>query len=221
LENQYGVKIWYGDLGEKGSAASTISTFGPAILMNSKQAPWRRNYNFAHELFHLIIWDSVPPVVLMKDQSLFDAFEKYANAFASALLLPAEPVLNEFQKRVKNNSIRYTDVIDIAREFDVSTEALLYRLCNLNQINRKTVEKIINDSDFKKIDKASMHKIWWDPPPIPERFVLLGFIAYQKGNVSRARLAEYLETSLFDLKNLLLEYGLDEDEDYEAQIRTA
>jgi hypothetical protein len=130
-------------------------------------------------------------------------------------------VLNEFKKRVKNNSISYTDLIDIAREFDVSSEALLYRLTNLNQINRKTVDKLLNDSEFKNIDKASMHEKWWDPPPIPERFVLLGFIAYQKGNVSRARLAEYLETSLFDLKNVLLEYGFDEDEDYEAQIRIA
>lgn len=60
LENQYGVKIWYEDLGGEVSGASTIGDFGPAILMNRNQAPWRRNYNFAHEIFHLVTL-RIPP----------------------------------------------------------------------------------------------------------------------------------------------------------------
>ncbi|GAH85544.1 unnamed protein product, partial [marine sediment metagenome] len=35
LEDKYRAKIWYQDLGEEGSAASTKGSFGPAILMNS------------------------------------------------------------------------------------------------------------------------------------------------------------------------------------------
>jgi len=54
---------------------------------------------------------------------------------------------------------------------------------------------------------------------LPPRFVRLGFIAYQKGKVSRARLAEYLETSLFDLKTVLLEYGFDKDVEYEIKTQ--
>jgi Zn-dependent peptidase ImmA (M78 family)/transcriptional regulator with XRE-family HTH domain len=220
LQDRYGVKIWYENLGSEGSAASTISSFGPAILMNLKEAPWRRNYNFAHELFHLITWESIPPDLLINNSNLFSKVESFANAFASHLLLPADIILNEFNKRVKNYKIHYSDLIEIAREFDVSTEALLYRLCNLGQIDIKEVEKLINDPDFKNKDRSTMHGHWWDPPPIPEKFVFLGFKAYQKGKVSRSRLAEYLETSLFDLNDKLLEYGLDENEDYETEVRT-
>ncbi len=220
LEDQYGVKIWYEELGEHGSAASTWDSFGPAILMNSKQAPWRRNYNFAHELFHLITWDSAPPDLLINDKRLFEQFEKFAEAFASSVLLPAESVLNEFNKYIVNDTISYASLVRIARDFDVSTTALLYRLCNLKRINKKTIDRILSDPDFKNIDIGTMHDKWWNPPPIPERFVMLGFIAYKKGNVSRARLAEYLNISLFDLKNMFLEYGFNEDEDYETQIST-
>jgi len=59
------------------------------------------------------------------------------------------------------------------------------------------------------------------PPPLPTHYIRPGFIAYQKGKVSRARLAEYYDTSLFDLKTVLLEYGFDEDENYETQIHIA
>ena len=222
LEDQYGVKIWYDDLGDAGSAASTWDSFGPAILMNSRQAPWRRNYNFAHELFHLIIWKSAPPDIFINDKKLFRKFEKFADAFASSVLLPAESVLSEFEKYVNNDSISYVDIVNIARDFDVSTDALLFRLCNLNRLKKQTVEILRSDPEFKKTDISTMHEKWKyrNPPDIPERFVKLGFIAYQKGNVSRARLAEYFNTSLFELKNMFLEYGFNEDENYETQIRT-
>jgi len=71
LEDQYGVKVWYDDLDE-GSAAATIGDFGPAILMNRNEAPWRRNYNFAHELFHLITWNDIPPGQLQENKDLWE-----------------------------------------------------------------------------------------------------------------------------------------------------
>jgi predicted HTH domain antitoxin len=46
----------------------------------------------------------------------------------------------------------------------------------------------------------------------------LAFFAYQKGFMTRTLIAEYLETSLFDLSDLLMEYGLDEKENYEAEV---
>jgi Zn-dependent peptidase ImmA (M78 family)/transcriptional regulator with XRE-family HTH domain len=220
LEEQYGVKVWYLDLGEDGSAASTVGPFGPAIMMNSSEPPWRRNYNFAHELFHLLTWESLPPEFLVEDTARFDRFEKYANAFASALLLPADPIMNEFDARVKDNSISYSNLVDIARIFDVSTEALLYRLLNLKRISKKAVENTLKDGNLREIDRASMRGYWRDPSPMPERYVRLAFLAYQKGKVTRARLAEYLETSLFDLGDILKEYGFSENDNYEAQLCT-
>jgi Zn-dependent peptidase ImmA (M78 family)/transcriptional regulator with XRE-family HTH domain len=221
LEDQYGVKIWYLDLGQDGSAASTVGPFGPAIMMNSSEPPWRRNYNFAHELFHLLTWESLPPEFLIEDTARFDLFKKYANAFASALLLPADPIMNEFDARAKDNSISYSDLVDIARIFDVSTEALLFRLLNLKRFSKTEVEKTLKDENFREIDRSSMSGHWRDPSPMPERYVRLAFLAYRKGKVTRARLAEYLGTSLFDLEDTLKEYGFSENDNYEAQMRTA
>ena len=221
LENAYGVKIWFMDLSEKGSAACVKGPFGPAILMNKTEAPWRRNYSFAHELFHLITWESLPPSLLKSQNRIWQKVEKVAEVFASNLLLPADSILAAFNERVSNHVIKYIDLIGIAREFDVSTQALLYRLLNLKRLNKKLVENLLNDPKFKEIDVSTIHQHWWDPPEIPERFVRLGFLGYKKGMCSRARLSSYLQVSLLDLSEFLHKYGLSEEEDYQADIATA
>ena len=59
------------------------------------------------------------------------------------------------------------------------------------------------------------------PPAIPERFVRLAFIAYQKGRLSHAKLSEMLDTSLIDLPEVLQEYGLTDQEGFDAEMRAA
>jgi len=218
LQNVYGVKIWYLEM-EEGSAASTIGVFGPAILMNYNEAPWRRNFNFAHELFHLITWNAFPPSMIIRTPGLWEKLEKVANAFASSLLLPNESVTIEFNKHLKENKTSYTDLIGIARSFGVSTEALLYRLLNMSRINRATLKKVLDDPLFRGIDRSTMAPCWWQPPRFPERFVRLAFGAFQKGKLSRAKLCELLDTSLIDLPVTLQEYGLSNLEGYDAEVR--
>lgn len=221
LENSYQVKILYEDLGEEGSAASTIGSFGPAILMNRGEAPWRRNYNFAHEVFHLLTWSDFPAETIMQDSQYRDRIEKLANAFASGLLLPADAVNLAFERRVKENKIRLIDLVEMAREFDVSTSALLYRLLNLGRFEKAMVEELLNDPSFRQLDRGTMPERWWTPPPIPERFVRLAFKAYQDGNISRTKLADLLDVSLLELTKTLSEYGLNDREDYQTEMRTA
>ena len=114
----------------------------------------------------------------------------------------------------------YYDLIEIARCFGVSTEALIYRLKNLKKISDSTVKKILKDPLFRKIDRSTMAPHWWQPPDIPERFVRLAFVAFQKGTLSRSKLSEMLDTSLIDLSDTLSEYGLSDHEGYDAEVRT-
>lgn len=221
LEEGHGVKIFYKELGEEGSAASTVADFGPAVLMSAIQAPWRRNYSFAHELFHLVTWRAIPVSMLASHRRLAKRIERLADAFASTLLLPGDSVSGGFDRRVEQGKIKYSDLIEMAREFDVSTEAILWRLLNLRRLDQGTVEGVLEDDHFRAMDRATMKERWWSPPRMPERFVRLAFLAYQKGRVSKSLLADYLETSLVDLGEMLSEYGLDENEDYETEVSAA
>jgi len=219
LENKYGVKIWYANLGEDGSAASTKGPFGLGVLINSAEAPWRRNYSFAHELFHLLTWDAVALTEQTRGESS-DRTEKLAEAFASTLLLPDTEIEELLKNRVKENKIEYAGLVEIAREFGVSTIALLWRLKNLRYLNSDTVHNLENDPDFQQLDRNVRNGAWNMPPAIPERFVRLAFMAFQNGKLSRAKLAEFLKTSLLDLSDFLLEYGLDDTKDYKTVVHT-
>lgn len=221
LEDQFRVKIWYEDLGEASSAASTKGSFGCAVLINSIEPPWRRNFSFAHELFHIITWDSIDLESLENNIRSNTKMEKLANAFAAGVLLPIDEVREAFQKRITDNRITYADLLDVAREFDVSAEVLLYRLINLGAISRDKVDEILNTDEFIALTRSYRIKDWAMPPEIPERFVLLAFQAYQKGKLARPRLAEYLGTSLVELTDTLLEYGLDDRESYETEVLTS
>lgn len=218
LEEVYGVKIWHQPLKNGGSGACVIDGFGPAILVNSKESPWRRNFDIAHELFHLLTWESFPPDSLYEDIQLNSTVEQAADTFASWLLLPADAVLTEFDRCRELGAVKYSTVVQMARDFDVSTEALLWRLERLGRISASEVQRVLNDSSFRSLDKATMRERWWTPRVPPERFVRLAFFAYQRGRLSRARLAELLDTSLFNLTDKLLGYGLDDREDYETEI---
>ena len=220
LEDKYGVKIFYRPL-YAGSAASIKGTFGYAMLINSLQAPWRRNYNIAHELFHLITWESVPPDLLQNNPDLMADLEKKANAFASALLLPGYQLDHELQFHLRENKISAGSLITIARNFEVSTEALVWRLVKLKGFERTQAETILNSDAFRDEDKGTMSEIWWEPPTLPIRFVTLAFFSFLNGYISRSILAEYLDTTLIDLPNRLMEFGFDETKDYENTMCTA
>jgi len=220
LEERCGVKIFYKEL-ESGSAASVIGDFGPAILMNLSEAPWRRNYNFAHEFYHLITWKSISPGIKERPRS-WDKMEKLANYFASCLLLPLEPLKVELEKAKTDQGIAYIDLVNIARDFGVSTQALLWRCFSLRLFkNKGDIERLLKDPAFQQLDKGTMSEHWWKPRPLPERYVRLAFSAYIKGKLSRMRIAEYLDTSLIDLDNTLAEYGIEAAAEYETKLSVA
>jgi Zn-dependent peptidase ImmA (M78 family)/transcriptional regulator with XRE-family HTH domain len=221
LEERLGIKVWYFWMGDAASAACAFSEYGPAILMNGSEAPWRRNFNFAHELFHLLTWEASSSPEIEENPTLAERIEKLANAFASNLLLPPDLTMAAFDRYVQDNRVSYGDLIAMAREFDVSTEALLWRLSGLGRIDSKDVDKVRADSVFRGLDRTSRHGKWWNPPPLPERFVRLAFLAYSRGRLSKAKLAEYMDVSLPDLAETLMTYGLDEAADYDATVPTA
>jgi Zn-dependent peptidase ImmA (M78 family)/transcriptional regulator with XRE-family HTH domain len=195
LEEDYGVKIFYESLGDRGAGFSVNGPFGPAILMNADNVPWRRNYSIAHELFHLLTppgWES-------------PSCEKLADVFASALLLPTEPVIDATSARLHEGKISFESLVEIASEFEVSIDALLWRLVNLGRLSKEGVERGLSpDSTLRQLDRISRprSRTPYDVG-LPDRYVRLSYLAYRKGRIGRSKLAELLESSLVDISERL------------------
>ncbi len=221
LEERYGVQIWHRHLGSEGSAACTRGATGAAMLVNSAEVPGRRNFSIAHELFHLLTWEKTMEARESGGEPFHTRIEQLANVFASALLLPEDHLRNAVGRRSQGRGLVLADLVELAREFDVSAVALLWRLQNLGVLTPDAAEEVRGSDAFRAIDRTSRPASWTQPPDLPERYVRLGFTAYQRGKLSRARLAELLGVGLADLASKLEEYGLDERQNYAADMRTA
>ena len=225
LEEEMGIKIIFLPLDSDISGGSTIDEeFGLAVLVNSNDAPWRRNFDLAHEFFHLITWDDFTPEEIYKNDSLGkNRIEQLADVFASSLLLPENEVRDEFEKRTVDKSISYLNLVHIARDFEVSIEALLWRLVNLGLLKKESILEELEKETIKDVDKKDRHSDWAETvkPHLSNRYISLAIKAFHLGKISKGKLAEYVGENYSAIPSFLKKYGYDENEDYSVAYRTA
>jgi Zn-dependent peptidase ImmA (M78 family)/transcriptional regulator with XRE-family HTH domain len=193
LEEVCGVKIFHLDFEPSGTAASTVSeTFGAAVLLNSRNARWRRNHDLAHELFHLLTWSIFHPT----SEAALIAFgqeEKLATCFASNLLLPSDPFRTAINSRMRDGKMTIELLYDVAREFDVSVDSVLWRMhilygrgpANADQ-TKLDIEKAMILAPL--LEDREDHQ----PRPWPARYHALAVKALRRGELAIGRFAEYL-----------------------------
>ena len=225
LEKKMGAKIIYLPIDSDLSGGATIDpNFGMAILINSNDAPWRRNYDLAHEFFHLLTWDifTKEEVYQQKDDRKSHV-EQLADVFASSLLLPEEDVRNEFAAKSVDKSISYFNLIEIARDFNVSIDALMWRLVNLKLLKKEKVQEELQKGLIKDVDRKQRKTDWAesDKPYLSDQYISLAIRAFHLGRLSKGKLAEYVDEKYSEISSFLLRYGYDENEDYSFAYRTA
>ncbi|MFH0771076.1 MAG: helix-turn-helix domain-containing protein [Candidatus Omnitrophota bacterium] len=221
LEQKYNVKILYLNLQGAGSSACSMGDFGASILINSSEPAWRRTYDLGHELFHLLTWNIFPHDKVHESSDMSSLIEKWANYFASVLLLPAEEMKSEMEKRTVDNEISDIDLIGVAREFGVSIDALVWRMVTLNQINQKGAQDCLEHPGVRDLDKYARIDDRKEAPCISERYINLAFKAYQQGKISKGKLAEYLNVDRAQVGGKLSEYGYDEKGSYDGSLTIA
>jgi Zn-dependent peptidase ImmA (M78 family)/transcriptional regulator with XRE-family HTH domain len=224
LEEKVGIKIIFLPLPQDFSAASTKGDFGTAILINTNDSPWRRNFDLAHEFFHVLTWDlfSTEEVYQETHAAKKTRIEQLAEVFASALLLPEEEIRKEIGLRRREKTIDYSSLTEVAREFDVSISALLWRLVNIGIMKKERVTKLLEEGNILNIDKIGRIKKQDVPYVlISPRYISLAIRAYHLGKISKARFAEYVDTKFSAVSSFLREMGYSEDQDYSVEYRIA
>ena len=221
LENKFRFKILHLPLGDGVSGASVVdSILGVGIIINANDAPWRRNFDLAHELFHVISWNVFSSQEI-GNGTIKTRPEQYADIFASSLLLPETHLLDSLKETAGNNEVRFIDIIELAKDYSVSTEAILWRLVNLEILKKPRVQKILDNPKFRDLDRSMRRKLYKGdrPSKFPSRFISLACRCLMEGKISRGTFAEYLEIDRAEIDDYLDEVGFVED-NY-AKIATA
>ncbi len=219
LEQDFNIKVLFHYFVD-GSAVSMLHPdFGGVIGINSDEAPWRRNYDLAHELLHLLSWHTVSFHELETNKPFLEDIEKKADAFASMLLLPGSEVEKEINSRINTQKqITYSDLVDISLEFGVSTIALIYRMSNLRYIKWETAKKYVDDEAFKALNREKKRGKWGKAPKISERYYELAIRCLRKGLISRGKFAAVTEINRCDIDDFIEEKGLMEQEGAPIEI---
>jgi len=190
LENTCGIHVFHLTFEPSGTAACTRSdATGMAILLNAANVRWRRNYDLAHELFHLLTWRAFRRSAESREST--DQEESFANQFASTLLIPEDALRRAVNSATKSGgSLKHIEIFDLARQFDVSYEALLWRM---HRVFNRHEDETRRDIEVCRALRESVDvREDTKPPELPARYRALAIRALRSGELSIGRAAEYL-----------------------------
>jgi len=114
------------------------------FLGNDKQSAFRRQFDGAHELGHILMHKEIDNQDVLS-RIEFKEMENQANRFASALLLPAEA----FAKTVTSTSLLH--FVELKKYWNVSMAAMLYRCLDLKLIDESKYTSLVKQMSMKKM----------------------------------------------------------------------
>jgi Zn-dependent peptidase ImmA (M78 family) len=157
-------------------------------------------------LFHLLTWNSFR---LTEDQVESPEEDKLADTFASYLLLPTDSVKRRIEASANPDKTIGLNVLDeIAREYAVSLEALLWRFRSLYGTPVDVIQ-----SEIGKIPQLKLHRPERksdEPDMYPERYCSLAIRALNEGRLSLLQFAKYMGLTYKEAQN----YLKDEQEEF-------
>lgn len=178
------------------------------VLINRDEVPGRRHFDLAHELFHILTWEAMPPVHIEEATETGGAnrVEQLANAFASALLMPARIVGAAADWRTLRGNALVAKLNATADRLEVTATALLWRLVSLNLLERAEARAV--PADLLRYNGLPMRPAGARSPLFSKRFVEIVARAVDEGRVSVRKIASLLGLAVDDLGNLFTAHGV-------------
>lgn len=142
---KYNILTLFRPLSENFSGMCIKSQSGKMfMLVNSTQSRGRQRFTIAHELYHLYIEKNPTPHICTVGEQK-NPSEKNADAFASALLMPADGIMQLIpEEELNNQNILFATVLKIEHYFVISHKAMVYRLADLNLIKKSYAQELLN-----------------------------------------------------------------------------
>lgn len=206
VSDRLGALVLYVDAPLSISGAACQLPALSAILINRNEPEGRRHYDLAHETFHLLTWEQMPPEHTESEiprSGKGRRIEQLADNFASALLMPERSLAPRWQARGEREIHAWLNAT--ATEFRVTAVALKWRLVQLGWLGKADLLDIRDD----RLTANGRPK---KEQPVPKLFSL-EFVqrlhhALSEGELSVRRAAALLDTTIDDLADLFRAYEL-------------
>lgn len=170
-----------------------------AIIINRNEPLCRRSFDLAHEIFHILTWEAMPPDYLDGTNASKSRIEQLADKFASGLLLPSYVLEHQLDSLNPEREDFVDRVNTVATELMVSSQALLWRLVDLGKLNSGTCRELIQTDCFTYNGGLLKDET---PPLLSKKFLELMSAALMSGLISERRVSGLLNLCLDDLGTL-------------------
>lgn len=202
IETHLGALVLYVDAAEGISGAASQLPGLQSILVNRREPRGRRSFDLAHELFHVLTWDAMPPrrvEPLEIKPAKGNRVEQMAESFASALLMPAAVIAGRWASRGDEELSLWLG--RTAADLRVSVPALRWRLVNLGCLAKGDARAL---SAAPRPATARAERM---PLLFSRRFVERVASAVEDGRLSLRRAAGLLGLTLAELADLCAAHG--------------
>ncbi len=200
-------------------------SIGPCMLINGAEHRNRLAFNAAHEYAHVLLdrklqaHASTASRFLGETDPRGELLEVRANSFAAAFLLPKDGILRFLWDRGKvyrhRHALDVVDILSLQRAFGVSYQAALYRLQNLNWLERSKREELARHSPdrlARVLGLLNEDEIVQEGRPVQNyspRYIYLVLEAYRQEKISLGKLAELLSIGITEARELVWDLELD------------
>lgn len=218
LELQLGIRVYARKLDSKVSGLFAFDeAVGACILINASHREDRRNVSGAHELGHFIATRRRPEI--FQDQKYENSREeRYANAFASAFLMPVRSVMEKFKELTMGSThLTRRHIIVLAHFFGVSRQAMVLRLEELSLTKKGTWDWFTDNGGITDEQARQVLGAGYGMTPVggaqSSRLFLLAIEAWKKDLISEGQMSEMLKLEREKVRELLDEAEEDEVDD--------
>ena len=198
MEDRLGYLVLHVDAPEGISGAACQLPEVDSVLISRREAPGRRSFDLAHELFHLLTWDAMPPAhgepSSARERS---RVEQLADNFAGALLMPAQALSPlDAWKRLRREAL-ITRLNATADRLAVTSSALRWRLVSLGALPR-TVARGLPEGRLRH-NGHSRAQERQSPARFSRPFFQVIGLGIDRGHISIRRAASLLDLTLDQL----------------------
>lgn len=209
LETEVGLRIFALELDSRVSGLFGFTDeLGGCIALNSRHPPERQRMSLAHEYAHFLTARMRPDVQVYRHAGRVPETEKFAEAFARRLLMPAKSVTRHLRNHIKQHGKpRVADLVYLSAYFRVSFEAYVRRLEELTLLPPGSYDRL----QFENFKPREAQKLAGVTDEIPEgqfsrRYILLALECLERGLITEGQAARYLEADRLGVRDLQEQY---------------
>ena len=213
LELELGLRIFFRPLPSQISGLYAYDpAIGACILINSNHHWKRRVQTAIHETGHFAS-DRSHADILEEEEISPSIDERFARRFGSAFLMPASGVHARFDQVVgSENRFNVPELILLAYQFGVATEAICRRLEELNLLPQGTWDSLSDRGFASGLERDVIGSVGVRPrpPAIPPRLAYLASLALDREVVSEGQLCDLLAVDRLELRDALAPFEAEE-----------